>query len=537
MWPSSPTSTTARPRWSIRCCASPACSAKSSSSAAAQLHPRLQRPGARARHHHPGQEHRPRRRRHQDQHHRHARPRRLRRRGRARAQDGRRLSCCSSTPPRGRCRRRASCCARRSSAGCEPIVVINKIDRPDARPTEVLNAVFDLFVELGRRRRARSTSRPSTPPAAQGIATTDLAIPAEGPQAAVRRDPRSTSRRRRSTSTRRCRCWCVTLDYSDYVGRIAIGRVFAGKIKKGQRVALLKHDGKRDRRHGRAALHDFDRLGRIETDEVAAGDICAVVGLDDVDIGDTIADFDNPVALPPITIDEPTLDMVFRINDSPFAGQDGTHVTSRQLRDRLMKELESNVALRVAPERGRARRVHRLRPRPAAPVDPAGEHAPRGLRAVGRQAAGHHQGDRRRDDGADRVPGRSRCRPTRSAPVMELVLAIAGPSASRWKSRGELTHIGVHDPGPRPDRPAHAAAERHQRPGDHAPQLLRLPADAQAASRPRLNGVMVSTETGTATGSRAREPAGARHPVRRRRWSRSTRARSSASTAATTICR
>ena len=107
-----------------------------------------------------------------------------------------------------------------------------------------------------------------------------------------------------------------------------------------------------------AQLYVFDRLGRIETDEVSAGDICAVVGLEDVDIGDTIADIDNPVALPPITVDEPTLDMIFRINDSPFVGQDGTYVTSRQLRDRLMKELESNVALRVAPDEDKRDEFH-----------------------------------------------------------------------------------------------------------------------------------------------------------------------------------
>src|SRR5262249_11143860 len=105
-------------------------------------------------------------------------------------------------------------------------------------------------------------------------------------------------------------------------------------------------------------LYVFDRLGRIETDEVQAGDICAVVGLDDVDIGDTVADFENAVALPPIQVDEPTLDMVFRINDSPFVGQDGDYVTSRQLRERLMKELESNVALRVEPDADRKDEFH-----------------------------------------------------------------------------------------------------------------------------------------------------------------------------------
>jgi GTP-binding protein len=140
----------------------------------------------------------------------------------------------------------------------------------------------------------------------------------------------------------------ISLDHSDYVGRIAIGRVNAGKIRKNQRIAVMKHDGTRVDSQVKQ-LYTFDRLGRVETDEVGAGDICAVVGLDNIDIGDTIADFDKPVALTPIKIDEPTLDMLFRINDSPFCGQEGTYVTSRQLRDRLMKELESNVALRVVP--------------------------------------------------------------------------------------------------------------------------------------------------------------------------------------------
>src|SRR5262249_29715452 len=147
------------------------------------------------------------------------------------------------------------------------------------------------------------------------------------------------------------------LDYSDYVGRIAVGRVVAGKIRKGQRVALLKRDGRRVNDQV-AQLFAFDRLGRVEVDEVGAGDICAVGGLEGIDNGDTIADFDNAVAVPPITVDEPTLEMVFRINDSPFSGQDGTYVTSRQLRDRLMKELESNVALRVTPDEDKKDEFH-----------------------------------------------------------------------------------------------------------------------------------------------------------------------------------
>jgi GTP-binding protein len=239
--------------------------------------------------------------------------------------------------------------------GLRPIVVINKIDRPDARPTDVLNGVFDLFVELDAD--DATLDFPTVYASGrEGIATTDLAIPATdfrplldvilkhvpAPEVDV---------------TAPLQMLVVTLDYSDYVGRIAIGRVVAGKIRKGQRIALLKPDGRRID-DTVAQLYVFDRLGRVETDEVTAGDICAVVGLEGVDIGDTVADFDQPVALPPITVDEPTLDMVFRINDSPFAGQEGTYVTSRQLRDRLFKELESNVALRVVPSQERRDEFH-----------------------------------------------------------------------------------------------------------------------------------------------------------------------------------
>jgi GTP-binding protein len=239
--------------------------------------------------------------------------------------------------------------------GLRPIVVVNKIDRPDARPTEVLNAIFDLFVEL-EADDATLDFPTIYASGREGIATTDLSIPPTDirplydaifkhvPPPEVDLDAP-------------LQMLIVTLDYSDYVGRIGIGRVVAGRIRKGQHIALLKPDG-RKLDDSVAQLYIFDRLGRIETDEVSAGDICAVVGLEGVDIGDTVADFDNPVALPPIKVDEPTLDMVFRINDSPFAGQEGTYVTSRQLRDRLFKELESNVALRVVPSQERRDEFH-----------------------------------------------------------------------------------------------------------------------------------------------------------------------------------
>ncbi|OAI47519.1 GTP-binding protein TypA [Planctomycetaceae bacterium SCGC AG-212-F19] len=230
--------------------------------------------------------------------------------------------------------------------GLRPIVVINKIDRPDARPTDVLNAVFDLFVELGADD-ATLDFPVVYASGRQGVATKDLALPATDllPLVAT---ILSHVPAPEANPDAPLQMLVVTLDYSDYVGRIGVGRVFAGKIRKNQRIALLKPDNRRTD-HNIAQLYIFDRLGRVEADEVSAGDICAVVGLESVDIGNTIADVEHPVALPPIKVDEPTLDMLFRINDSPFCGQDGTYVTSRQLRDRLMKELESNVALRVVP--------------------------------------------------------------------------------------------------------------------------------------------------------------------------------------------
>jgi GTP-binding protein len=233
------------------------------------------------------------------------------------------------------------------ACGLRPIVVINKIDRPDARPNAVLNEVFDLFVELD----------------ADDATLEFPIIYASGRQGIAKRELSDVSTDIRALYElilqhvpppdvdvdAPLQFLVTNLDHSDYVGRIAIGRVFAGKIKKNQRVAVLGHDNAR-RDENIKQLLVFDRLGRTEAQEVAAGDICAVVGLGDVEIGDTIADVEKAVALPPIRVDEPTLDMLFRINDSPFSGQDGTYVTSRQLRDRLMKELERNVALRVVPD-------------------------------------------------------------------------------------------------------------------------------------------------------------------------------------------
>lgn len=235
-----------------------------------------------------------------------------------------------------------------------PIVVINKIDRPDARPQEVLNEIFDTFVELGADEFAldfpyiyasgRAGFASHDPKACDGNIQPLLDMILEkvpGPEVAVDAP---------------FRMLCTTLDFSEYVGRIAIGRVYSGTVKKGQRVSLMQIDDHRqtdtvDR------LLTFDKLGRVDAETVSAGDICALVGLEEVSIGDTIGEVENTDALPRIAVDEPTLSMVFGVNDSPLVGE-GTYLTSRHIYDRLLRELRSNVALRVEPsEDGEAYKV------------------------------------------------------------------------------------------------------------------------------------------------------------------------------------
>lgn len=226
----------------------------------------------------------------------------------------------------------------------KPIVVINKIDRPDARPTEVLNEIFDLFVELeadddaldfpvvyssGRAGYARLDPADTNDDMHPLLETIVKKIP--GPVADLEKP---------------LQMQITNIDYNEYVGRIGIGRVFNGVLNKGQKVALIKRNGKVES-HSIVELYLFAGLTREKTPHCEAGDICAVVGIEDVDIGDTIATPEHPEPLPLIDVDEPTLSMIFSVNDSPFAGREGKFVTSRNLRDRLMRELQSNVALRV----------------------------------------------------------------------------------------------------------------------------------------------------------------------------------------------
>jgi GTP-binding protein len=227
-----------------------------------------------------------------------------------------------------------------------PIVVINKIDRADARPGEVLNEIFDLFIDLdageelldfpvlyanaraGLCRRTPDGPDETLAPLFEEILRT-VPPPCYDPQMPLQ-------------------LLITTLDYDDYVGRLAIGRLFNGRVRKGEEISICRLDG------GTAPakvsiLYGYEGLRRIEVAEAAAGDIVAVAGLEEVAIGETLSDREDPRPLPPIEVDEPTITMVLSINDSPFSGREGRHVTSRKLRERLDRERLVNVSIRVEP--------------------------------------------------------------------------------------------------------------------------------------------------------------------------------------------
>ena len=223
-----------------------------------------------------------------------------------------------------------------------PIVVINKVDKPNCRPDEVHDAVFELFFNLD------ATEEQLNFPTFYGSGkngwfndsltqTEDILPLMDGiikyvPAPKINEGPLQMQ--------------ITSLDYSSFLGRIAIGKVTRGVVKEGQTIALVQGDGTFKRSKVKE-LYVFEGMGKRKVAEVIAGDLCAVVGLDDFNIGDTIADIDTPEGLPIISVDEPTMSMTFSINNSPFFGKDGKFVTSRHLRDRLMKETEKNLALRV----------------------------------------------------------------------------------------------------------------------------------------------------------------------------------------------
>ena len=227
--------------------------------------------------------------------------------------------------------------------GLKPIVVVNKVDKPNCRPEEVYEMVFDLMFSLD------ATEEQLDFPVLYGSAknnwmsddwrkeTTDLTALLD---AILEHIP--APEKREGTP----QMLITSLDYSPYTGRIAIGRVHRGTLTEGSNITLVSRNGEQSKMKIKE-LHTFEGLGRKKTDSVSSGDICAIVGLEKFEIGDTICDFENPEALPPIAIDEPTMSMLFTINDSPFFGKEGKFVTSRHIQDRLDKELDKNLALRV----------------------------------------------------------------------------------------------------------------------------------------------------------------------------------------------
>ncbi len=229
--------------------------------------------------------------------------------------------------------------------GLKPIVVVNKVDKPNCRPEEVYEMVFDLMFSLN------ATEDQLDFPvvygsAKQGWMGEDYKTPTNDITYLLDKIVEVIPAPQKNEGTPQL--LITSLDYSSYLGRIAVGRVHRGTLQDGMRIQIAHRDGTFEKTKIKE-LHTFEGMGHVHTDAVECGDICAVVGLENFEIGDTICDFDNPEALQPIAIDEPTMSMLFTINDSPFFGKEGKYCTSRHINDRLQKELEKNLALRVTP--------------------------------------------------------------------------------------------------------------------------------------------------------------------------------------------
>ena len=227
--------------------------------------------------------------------------------------------------------------------GLKPIVVVNKVDKPNCRPEEVYEMVFDLMFSLN------ATEDQLDFPVVYGSAKNgwmsgDFKKPTDNITYLLDEIIEHIPAPKQIDGS--LQLLITSLDYSNYTGRIAVGRVHRGTIREGMNVTISHRDGSKETTKIKE-IHTFEGMGHVKTPEVVSGDICAVIGLEKFEIGDTICDFENPEALPPIAIDEPTMSMLFTINDSPFFGKEGKFVTSRHINDRLTKELEKNLALRV----------------------------------------------------------------------------------------------------------------------------------------------------------------------------------------------
>ena len=229
--------------------------------------------------------------------------------------------------------------------GLKPIVVVNKVDKPNCRPEEVYEMVFDLMFSLN------ATEDQLDFPVVYGSAKNgwmgeDYKVPTDNINYLLDKIVEVIPAPRALEGTPQM--LITSLDYSSYTGRIAVGRVHRGTLTEGMNITICHRDGSQEKTKIKE-LHTFEGMGHVKTPSVSSGDICAIIGLEKFEIGDTICDFETPEPLPPIAIDEPTMSMLFTINDSPFFGKEGKFVTSRHINDRLQKELEKNLALRVAP--------------------------------------------------------------------------------------------------------------------------------------------------------------------------------------------
>ncbi|MBR2456596.1 MAG: translational GTPase TypA [Bacteroidaceae bacterium] len=227
--------------------------------------------------------------------------------------------------------------------GLKPIVVVNKVDKPNCRPEEVYEMVFDLMFSLN------ATEDQLDFPVIYGSAKNnwmgeDWQTPTDSLTPLLDCIIKHIPAPQQLEGTPQM--LITSLDYSAYTGRIAVGRVHRGTLKEGMNITLAKRNGTQVKSKIKE-LNTFEGLGRKKVESVSSGDICAIIGIEGFEIGDTICDFENPEPLPPIAIDEPTMSMLFTINDSPFFGKEGKYVTSRHIHDRLMKELDKNLALRV----------------------------------------------------------------------------------------------------------------------------------------------------------------------------------------------
>lgn len=227
--------------------------------------------------------------------------------------------------------------------GLKPMVVVNKVDKPNCRPEEVYEMVFDLMFDL----QATEDQLDFTVvygSAKNGWMGPDWKQPTDNIEYLLDKIVEIIPAPKQIEGSPQM--LITSLDYSNYTGRIAVGRVHRGVLTDGMNVSICHRDGSVEKTKIKE-LHTFEGMGHVKTDKVESGDICAVIGLDHFEIGDTISDFENPEALPPIAIDEPTMSMLFTINDSPFFGKEGKFCTSRHINERLQKELEKNLALRV----------------------------------------------------------------------------------------------------------------------------------------------------------------------------------------------